>query len=103
MEKRIKIGLPDIRVPNGNAVEFLDWFTLKLNSIPEEFRSSAIYETYDDGDGYGLNWVSATFYYYRPETEEEKKKREELDKKRIENIRIRDLRHYAQIKSKYGI
>lgn len=100
--RQIKVNLTGLTAPSGSAVEYMEWLKAKIESIPEEFRESAIYEVIEDPANYDPNWVYKTFYYFRPQTKDEAevemyhamRQRKETESK--ERMMLRQLQH------KYG-
>ena len=87
--------------PPRLAEDFLNWFTTKINSVPEEFRKDVNIEIetsqpWDDADG---PWLS--IQYYRPQTEEEKIN-EDKDRALEKNtVMSSELEMLAKLKAKY--
>jgi hypothetical protein len=66
--------------PPKNAIRFIAWFQEKIDSIPLEFRDSAIVEINSVSEYYGAHSVELEIHYKRPETDIEMRARIVRDK-----------------------
>ena len=87
-------------IPN-NAAEVLEWLSDKVNSIPEEFRDSALFEVDARSNYEDSAYASIRISYVRPETDEEEAKREDEERRHAERRRDGELRKLAELKAKY--
>jgi len=87
--------------PPGDAIKFVEWFTEKVSSIPEDHRKKAKIEL-DSSNGYeGISYVRIKIHYNREETDLEMMAREEKERYAREETKRRDLAMLSALKAKY--
>jgi len=107
MTKQIKItifyqeqyGGPDW--PPEDAIKYIEWFSEKLASIPEEHRKNAKIELDSSGGYEDSSYVKIKIYYSREETDLEIQAREEKERFAREETKKRDLAMLSALKAKY--
>ena len=80
-----------------NALEFLEWFSEKVSSVPEEYRTTATIRITSDYD-----IVEMILEYTRSETDAEEAFRTTLEVRNADRKREQELRMLAELKAKYG-
>ena len=87
--------------PPGKALEFQQWLSDQLASIPEEYRASATigidaFEGYDNSAS-----PEITIRYRRPETEGEIATREREEERSRRHLEECDRRAYQKLKARF--
>jgi hypothetical protein len=93
--KRVELGA------SKPLKDFITELQIKLTEIPDDCKDRA-YISFDTDSSYGEYSATAEITYLREETEAEVAARIDLDKKREENIRIRELKTLEELKRKYA-
>src|SRR5271166_691622 len=85
--------------PGDKLIEVIDWLTIKLFDIPEEFRREVICEF--KAEAFDEPAAIINIYYYRQPTEEEIAIQQEKDQKQIAEHRKQELETLHRLKAKY--
>jgi len=87
--------------PEENAVEFINWFSDKVNNIPSEYRDKAIIELDSVLSYESSSYVNIEISYVRPETPEEEKNRMDAKNNSNKILEKRDRKQLSILKDKY--
>lgn len=92
----------DIQDIPSNPEEFLDYWKLKFNLIPPEYKNNAYIELIGRTRWEDDDCLDVEIYYIRPETDEEYTKR--LDMERLAEFQQeeREREQLRKLKEKYG-
>lgn len=105
MKKQKIVYLYDYRKeanPPSNLIEYINWLSSILASVPEEFKNtvSTNIDGITNGD-YGV--LEYTISYSRPETDKEEKERGESESKEEKLRKDRELKEFKRLKKKYNL
>jgi len=87
--------------PEENAIEFIKWFSDKVNTIPSEYRNKARIELESITSYESSSYVHIEISYVRPETPEEEKSRMDNNDYNNKAHEKRERNQLSILKAKY--